>query len=267
MQLQGWISLHRQIQCHWLWQEKPFSKGQAWIDILLLANHEDNKFPLGEDIVSVKRGSFITSELNLMDRWGWSKAKVRRFLDLLRKDNMIVKKTDRKKTAITIVKYDTWQETETKKEPKKDRSETDDRPKKDTNNNDNNDNNREIREETGNYNFEIQKLQTKCFEFGMSGLPYDLMEDAEMRLKEGTDIELIIKALSIAATKINNPKAIGKYTINILKSWAASGIKTSEQQNRKIVPFKGGAHNGTTRTDDKEYAKINPANFMAPGFY
>jgi hypothetical protein len=39
----GWICLHRQIQDHWLWEDRPFSRGQAWIDLLMLANHEDKK--------------------------------------------------------------------------------------------------------------------------------------------------------------------------------------------------------------------------------
>lgn len=137
----GWVSIHRQLQNHWLWNDKPFSYGQAWIDIILLANHSENKFPLGNEIVTVEEGSFITSELKLMDRWGWSKAKVRRFLTLLENDSMIVKKTDRKKTTITIINYGLFQESETTKEPKKDRKKTDSRPKKDTNNNDNNANN------------------------------------------------------------------------------------------------------------------------------
>lgn len=140
MQL-GWISLHRQIQEHWIWNDKPFSYGQAWVDMLLLANHTDNKFLFGSELVTVSSGSFITSELKLMDRWGWSKSKVRRFLMLLENDSMIVKKTDRKKTTITIVKYSDYQESQTTKRPQKDRRKTTEKPQKDTNNNDNNDNN------------------------------------------------------------------------------------------------------------------------------
>lgn len=140
MQL-GWISLHRQIQEHWLWKDKPFSYGQAWTDMLLLANHSDNKFPLGNDIVTVETGSFITSELKLMDRWGWSKCKLRRFLMLLENDSMIIKKTDRKKTTITIVNYGNFQGLQTTERPIKDQKKTNKRPIKDTNNNVNNVNN------------------------------------------------------------------------------------------------------------------------------
>ena len=139
--MQGWVSIHRQIVENWIWKEKPFSQGQAWIDLLLLANHSENKVPLGNEIVTVKSGSFITSELKLMDRWGWSKTKVRRFLNLLISDGMIVKKSDRKKTTITIVKYGLYQNLKTTEEPIKNHRETDKRPIKDTNNNDNNENN------------------------------------------------------------------------------------------------------------------------------
>ena len=107
---QGWIPVHRQLQDHWLWKEKPFSKGQAWIDMLMMANHDDNKFLLGNELVEVKAGSFITSELKLAERWGWSKTKVRSFLNVLQNDSMIVKKSDRKKTTITIENYSVYSE-------------------------------------------------------------------------------------------------------------------------------------------------------------
>lgn len=135
----GWICLHRSITDNLLWDDKPFAYGQAWIDLLLLANHEKKKFLLGAESVTVESGSFITSELKLMDRWGWSKTKVRNFLQLLINEGMIEKKADKKKTAITIVKWGAFQDFQTTEKPQKDHKETTKRPQKDTNNNDNND--------------------------------------------------------------------------------------------------------------------------------
>ena len=63
----GWIALHRKIQSHWLWEDKPFSNGQAWIDLLMLANHTEKKVLIGKELVSVPPGSFITSEPKLAD--------------------------------------------------------------------------------------------------------------------------------------------------------------------------------------------------------
>ena len=137
----GWICLYRSIQDHVFWQDKPFNRASAWIDLLLMANHEGKRFLLGNEVVQVERGSLITSELKLMERWGWSKTKVRAFLHLLESDSMIVKKTDHKKTAITIVKYCDYQDLQTTEEPKKDHEKTVKRPRKDTNNNVNNVNN------------------------------------------------------------------------------------------------------------------------------
>ena len=134
----GWISLHRQIMNSWLWEDKPFAYGQAWTDMLLMANNKAQKFPLGNEIVTVGEGEFITSELKLMERWGWSKSKLRRFLNLLESDEMILKKTDRKKTTITIVNYSKFQNVQTTEKPITDHSKTNGRPIKDTNNNINN---------------------------------------------------------------------------------------------------------------------------------
>lgn len=138
---QGWISIHRQLQSHWLWEDKPFSRGQAWIDLLLLANHADNKFLFGNELIEVKAGSFITSERKLGERWGWSRKKVDNFLKLLEKDNMIVLEKNHQRTAINIVNYSDFQDCDIKKEPPKNHKKTTKEPQKNTNNNDNNDNN------------------------------------------------------------------------------------------------------------------------------
>lgn len=141
----GWVAIHRKLQEHWLWDEKPFSKGHAWIDLILMANHEEKKVVLGNELIVVKSGEFVTSEFKLMERWGWSKNKVRAFLELLQSDGMIIKKADRKKTTINIVNYKEYSTIPDEKRPQKDHKKTTRRPQGDceryTNNNDNNDNN------------------------------------------------------------------------------------------------------------------------------
>lgn len=132
----GWISLYRDIQDHWIWQDAE--KLKAWIDLLLLANHQSRKFLLGNELTEIKRGSTHTSELKLMDRWNWSKKKVRNFLELLEKDNMIICKKSKKGTTITVVNYEVYQGSRNHKgtieEPQRNH-------KGYTNNNDNNYNN------------------------------------------------------------------------------------------------------------------------------
>lgn len=106
---EGWISLDRRLLDHWLWQKKPFSPGQAWVDLLLLVNHKDEKADFGGKTITVKRGSRLTSIRILAARWGWSKDKTVRFLNVLEKDKMLIKKSDTKKTVITLVNYGNFQ--------------------------------------------------------------------------------------------------------------------------------------------------------------
>ncbi|RXM79827.1 DnaD domain protein, partial [Clostridium tetani] len=124
-------------------------KLKAWLDLLLLANHQSRKILLGNELIEIKRGSTHASELKLMDRWNWSKKKVRNFLQLLEKDNMIICEKSKKGTTITIINYEVYQGSrnhrETIKEPQGNHKETIKELLGDhkgyTNNNDNNYNN------------------------------------------------------------------------------------------------------------------------------
>ena len=62
--VEGWLKLYRSIQNHWLWEDKPFSRGQAFVDLLLMANHKDNKILFNGELIEIKRGSRITSLSN-----------------------------------------------------------------------------------------------------------------------------------------------------------------------------------------------------------
>jgi Tfp pilus assembly protein PilE len=120
-----------------LWQDKPFARGQAWIDILLMVNHQDEKILFDGGLVDVKRGSRITSVRKLCNRWGWSNTKVVKFLEILQDEKMLSYESNKKKTVITVVNYDLYQNETTLKRHRNDTETT----LKHTNNNDNNDNN------------------------------------------------------------------------------------------------------------------------------
>ena len=117
--MQGWIKIHRDLLDNELWSDKPFTKGQAWVDLLLLANHRDKNVLLGNCTELVERGSFITSELKLMERWGWGRKKVKLFLNFLESQKMIERNANNKRTAITIVNYGFYQDCDLPKEQQK----------------------------------------------------------------------------------------------------------------------------------------------------
>lgn len=105
----GWVKVYRSVTDSWIWNDKPYSKGQAWIDILLMVNHEERNIGIGNQIITVKKGSFVTSMLKLSDRWGWSKQKVNRFLKQLESDSKVILNMNRKWTTVTLVNWGSYQ--------------------------------------------------------------------------------------------------------------------------------------------------------------
>lgn len=256
----GWISLHRQVWNNWVWEDKPFSKGQAWIDLLLMANHEDKKVLIGNQLITVKRGSFVTSIRKLCDRWGWSNTKVRSFLSLLEQDGMLTVKSDAKKTTLTIANYSDYQDSNISKNdakttvdfPKiKNRCEKNDAGKtvvsidtarlednskskkrrkndakttqKHTNNNDNNDNNNAVANEVDSViSFYINSLS----DYNPNNIQAieSYMDDMQPAL--------VKKAIEIA---VERNKRFYRYVRGILESWLSKGIKTLEEYEREEI--------------------------------
>ncbi len=125
MAAEGWVKIYRMIQENWIWEDKPFSRGQAFIDLLLMVNHQDSKVPFNGSVIEVKRGEKITSLRKLSERWGWSNKKVKKFLDELKNEQMISYKSDTKKTVVSIDNYSVYQNKENEKEtPKKQQGNT-----------------------------------------------------------------------------------------------------------------------------------------------
>lgn len=85
----SYIKLDRGLKKNSLWLERPFSKGQAWVDLLLLAQGVNKEKQYRGQIQHQKSGVVYTSILYLTNRWGWSRNKVYRFLDYLMNAEMI----------------------------------------------------------------------------------------------------------------------------------------------------------------------------------
>lgn len=112
----GWIKLHRQVMDHWIWEDPIRFKW--WMEIILLTNHTDKKTIIGNEVVIIERGTFHTSELKLSEKWGVSRNRVRRFLDLLENDGMISTKKTINGTTIKVHNYGVYQgNEEQKKQP------------------------------------------------------------------------------------------------------------------------------------------------------
>jgi DNA-binding GntR family transcriptional regulator len=105
----GWIALQRTITNHWIWDSEPYSKGQAWVDLLLHANHTDAKITIKGSLINLERGQQARSQVTLSEQWKWSRDKVKRFLKLLENDGMIRQQTSQLTSIITICNYKDYQ--------------------------------------------------------------------------------------------------------------------------------------------------------------
>jgi hypothetical protein len=105
----GWVKIYRCLSDNPYWQEKPFTRGQVWVDIILLANHKDGHIRKRGVLVEVKRGQIGHSQTTLADRWGWSRGKVIRFLRELETAQQIVQQKTNVTSLITVVNYNEYQ--------------------------------------------------------------------------------------------------------------------------------------------------------------
>ena len=106
----GYIKLHRKIWDHPFWQEKrKFSRAEAWIDLIMMANGMDKEVMFDGRPMLIKRGQLLTSQRKLAARWRWSKTKTADFLKISSKhDHSIEIISDRKKSMITILNYECY---------------------------------------------------------------------------------------------------------------------------------------------------------------
>jgi len=117
----GWIKLHRSILEHPHWMSEPFTRAQAWIDLLLLANHKESHIRKRGVLVVVDRGALGYDERTLAERWKWSRGKVRRFLQELTEEKRINRKISQKtipkntsvSACIYILNYEKYQSGDT----------------------------------------------------------------------------------------------------------------------------------------------------------
>lgn len=105
----GYVSLYRSLAHSGLWMAEPFTRGQAWADLILLANYRDGFIRVRGNRIDVARGQVGYSALKLADRWQWSRGKVNRFLSELENDERIVQQKNKLSTLISIANYDEYQ--------------------------------------------------------------------------------------------------------------------------------------------------------------
>lgn len=250
----GWISLHRQIKEHWIWEDPQ--KLKWWVDILLRVNHKDNKTVVGNKLTVIKRGTFHTSEVKLAEQWNVSRNTVRAFLKLLESDEMITTKRTRNGTTVEVRNYNDYQTfSQDKKQPSaqqveqqtaqqvEQRTEQQTEQRKDsklnTNNNVNNDLTMNNNENNDNNSQSVGVVFDKYAELGFGAINSYKAEQIQDWLNT-FDSEVIIKSFEIAS---NQNKATMNYVNGILNNWKQRGLTTiekveAEEKKKQVEQFK-----------------------------
>ena len=118
----NWIKLHRKLLDSDTFKNEKLLK--IWIWILLKANHKDNTFLFGREIVSVKRGQFIMGLNRASEHLDLAKNTIHYWVNYLEKIGKVGLKKTNKYTIITIQNYDLYQDVGLKKNSKRTLKET-----------------------------------------------------------------------------------------------------------------------------------------------
>jgi hypothetical protein len=110
--MEGWLKLQRKYRDSDLWLCEKFTRGQAWVDLLMLANYEKSFFYKRGIKIDVMPGQIARSEKELSSRWKWSRTKVRNFLKQLEKEQQIEQQLTNVTQIVTIVNFDKYQRKE-----------------------------------------------------------------------------------------------------------------------------------------------------------
>ena len=105
----GWIKISREIENWDLYFSEPFTRAQAWMDMILIANFKPSVFFIRGNQVEVKRGEIAWSEERICARWKWGRHKLRNFWKYLEKEQQISIIKTAAISKINVINYEKYQ--------------------------------------------------------------------------------------------------------------------------------------------------------------
>ena len=259
----GYIKLYRSLQDCKVLKDEKFSRRDAFIDMIFRCNHKCSKICLGYNLVLVKRGQFVSSNLKLAEAWNWSERTVRRFIILLQSEKMVTFHATNKYTLYEVTKYAEYQSIETEQlelytcranaeqTPNKRRANAEQTP---TNNNVNNEKNEKNEKNTttptplfsspwgGGGGVEIpkekipeDKISPENFYCQNIGMPSPFIIQEMGYIREQIDSDLITRYMQYACTQNAGNK--WAYTKKLVENGLSKNIKTVTQFEASIVEW------------------------------
>ena len=108
--MDGWIKLHRKLKESSFYHDSDCV--HLWVHILLSVNKFDKKFLWNGAEVVIKSGQFITGRKKLSNETGIEESKIQRVLKKFEKCHMIEQQTNNRNRIITVVSWESHQESE-----------------------------------------------------------------------------------------------------------------------------------------------------------
>lgn len=238
--------LHRKLKDNPVWTDPNYLK--LWIYCLFEASHKAREQMVGNEIIKLKRGQFITGRSALAEEMNRGvKPKQRlsertwfRYLKNLEEWGMLSIKSTNKYSIITIDNYDIYQSVSSKTVQESDQQMSNKCPTNDqqmsTNNNVNNDNNvnNYISTTTTEAKLEKQKQDAIIFYQNNFGIIRPAISENILAWIDDLGDEMVIEAMRRALAR-NKPS--WAYVESILKSWVSKNIKTIEQAKAEETEF------------------------------
>ena len=104
----GHIKLYRSVTEDPLYRREPFTKWQAWCDLILSACYEPGDMFVRGIKVKMKVGSVYKGAIELAERWKWSRGKVERFITYLAEEKRIVLQKSKVISSISIIGFERY---------------------------------------------------------------------------------------------------------------------------------------------------------------
>ena len=105
----NFISVPRSLFADSAFPPEPFTRREAFIDLVQRATREPISVPIKGGIINIERGEVVVSMRSLAARWGWSKSKVENVLKEFGLWTLIGQRTDGVITVVSINNYDVFQ--------------------------------------------------------------------------------------------------------------------------------------------------------------
>jgi hypothetical protein len=109
MSERGYIAVDRGLFDNPTFAPERYTEREAWLWMIAEAAWKPCRARVGRAVIALERGQLAFSTRFLATKWRWSESRVRRFLDRLTADALIVALASREATHLSICNYDKYQ--------------------------------------------------------------------------------------------------------------------------------------------------------------